>query len=90
MLLLKMGLKEYFKNGGTLETLHKSGASIIDIYQQPPFTEKEVGRISTLKLVDEEKRLFRVVYASGAVRETLAESWIAVNAKVKLDFSDIE
>jgi hypothetical protein len=91
---LLMSLTEYLNNGGTLETLHKSGASIIDRYQQPPFQEHKVGRISHLVLLDRlggnNTPLYRVKYASGAVRESLAESWIQVRAKVKLDLPDIE
>jgi hypothetical protein len=83
---LKMSLSEYLQNGGTLETLHKSGVSIIDTYQQSPFLERNVGRISSLKLINEEKRLYEVTYASGVVRPSLSEIWIVVNAKIKLDF----
>jgi hypothetical protein len=85
---LLMSLSEYLKNGGTLETLHKSGAKIIDRYQQPPFQEHNVGRISHLYLLDRRGaagiRLYQVKYANGSVRESLAESWIEVKAEVKL------
>lgn len=85
---MKMLLSKYLEMGGTLETLHKSGASIIDDFNQPPFEERKVGRISILKSNGFNTNgipQYTVIYASGAKRETLSEPWIWVKAKVKLD-----
>lgn len=85
---MKMKLSQYFAMGGTLETLHNSGDSIIDDYDQPPFEERKLGRISKLELIGQNVHginLYKVTYASGTKRDSLGQGSISVMASIKLD-----